>query len=216
MKIFNILTRQIRSISEGLGNGSIAQNQGNTNANVRITSVPAQPVNVNSSEKAMQLAAVYRCVSILSGTIASLPLLIERKQDGYFSVDERHELYKLLVRRPNLRQNSYDLMQNAVIQVVLAGNAYIFIRRTWGEISELILCAPNTVTYDKFRNIYKICDPINRVNGTFEADDVIHLKNKSLDGGYTGVSTIYYGSRVLSIGGSADNQALHLFKMEAR
>ena len=68
MKIFNILTRQIRSISEGLGNGSIAQNQGNTNANVRITSVPAQPVNVNSSEKAMQLAAVYRCVSILSGT----------------------------------------------------------------------------------------------------------------------------------------------------
>ena len=212
MKIFNILTRQIRSISEGLGNGSIAQNQGNTNANVRITSVPAQPVNVNSSEKAMQLAAVYRCVSILSGTIASLPLLIERKQDGYFSVDERHELYKLLVRRPNLRQNSYDLMQNAVIQVVLAGNAYIFIRRTWGEISELILCAPNTVTYDKFRNIYKICDPINRVNGTFEADDVIHLKNKSLDGGYTVVSTIYYGSRVLSIGGSADNQALHLFQ----
>lgn len=217
MKRFNFFSSHKRSITEDVTDSKGFQklepnNNASTNANVRLPAVPSQPINVNSSEKSMQLAAVYRCVSIISGTIASLPLYVERKHDGYYSADEHSELYNLLVRRPNPRQNAYDMMQNAIIQILQQGNAYIFIRRTWGEVKSLVLCAPNAVTYDKYRNIYKICDPINRINGTFEADDVIHLKNKSLDGGYTGVSTIYYGSRVLSIGASADNQSLQTFQ----
>lgn len=224
MKIFGLSITHERSLPGGEITGtpvgvaaqkepeSSPQGSAQANANVRLPSVPAQPINVNTSEKSMQLAAVYRCVSILSGTIASLPLHIERKQGGYYSVDEQNELHKLLTRRPNKRQNAYDMILNAVIQIVQSGNAYIFIRRTWGEVRELVLCAPNTVCYDKFRNVYKISDPINRISGVFEADDVIHLKNKSLDGGYTGVSTIYYASRVLSIGGSADNQSLRTFQ----
>lgn len=178
----------------------------------RLPSLPSQPIDVTSTHSAMQLAAVYRCVAILSGTIASLPLEIKRKSNGYFSVDEKHELHSLLRRRPNRRLNSYDMMQNAIVQMVCNGNAYIYIRRSFGEVSELILCTNNSVTYDKFANRYTICDAVNRINGTFEADDVIHLKNKSLDGGYTGVSTIMYASRVLSITASADNQNLHTFQ----
>lgn len=178
----------------------------------RLPSLPSQPIDVTSTHSAMQLAAVYRCVSILSGTIASLPLQVQRKANGYFSIDEKHELHRLLRRRPNRRLNSYDLMQNAVIQMVNNGNAYILIRRHFGEVSELILCSNNSVFYDKFSNRYTISDAVNGVNGTFDADDVIHLKNKSLDGGYTGVSTIFYASRVLSIGASADNQNLQTFQ----
>lgn len=178
----------------------------------RLPAVPSQPIDVTSTNSAMQLAAVYRCVSILSGTIASLPLQVKRKANGYFSPDGKHELHKLLTRRPNSRLNSYDLMQNAVIQMVNNGNAYILIRRSFGEVSELILCANNSVVYDKFSNRYIISDGINHISGTFDADDVIHLKNKSLDGGYTGVSTIYYASRVLSISASADNQNLQTFQ----
>lgn len=178
----------------------------------RLPSIPSQPIDVTSANSAMQLAAVYRCVSILSGTIASLPLQVKRKADGYFSVDGKHELHRLLTRKPNRRLNSYDLMQNAVIQMVNNGNAYILIRRSFGEVSELILCANNSVCYDKFSNRYTISDGINHISGTFEADDVIHLKNKSLDGGYTGVSTIYYASRILSISASADNQNLQTFQ----
>ena len=50
------------------------------------------------------------------------------------------------------------------------------------------------------------------ISGVYDADDIIHLKNKSLDGGYTGVSTIYYASRILSISASADNQNLQTFQ----
>lgn len=196
--------KQKRSIDTGAGNEKALH--------PRLPSLPSQPIDVTSTNSAMQLAAVYRCVSILSGTIASLPLQVQRKASGYFTTDESNELHRLLRRRPNRRLNSYDLMQNAVIQMVMNGNAYILIRRSFGEVSELILCANNSVFYDKFSNRYTISDGINHISGVFETDDIIHLKNKSLDGGYTGVSTIFYASRVLSIAASADNQSLHTFQ----
>ena len=44
----------------------------------------------------MKLATVYRCVSILSGSIASLPLQVKRKKNGVFMVDGASELNYLL------------------------------------------------------------------------------------------------------------------------
>lgn len=196
--------QQKRSVDTGAGAGKAIQ--------ARLPSVPSQPIDVTSTNSAMQLAAVYRYVSILSGTIASLPLQVKRKKNGYFSIDCENELHSVLTRRPNKRLNSFDFMQNAIIQMVNNGNAYILIRRSFGEVSELILCANNSVCYDKFSNRYVISDGINHISGVYDADDIIHLKNKSLDGGYTGVSTIYYASRILSISASADNQNLQTFQ----
>lgn len=180
--------------------------------NTRLPSLPGQPVSVHSSDQAMKLSAAYRCTSILSGTIASLPLIVKRKRDGYFSPDEQNELYPLLTRMPNRRMNSFELVRNMVVQIVNQGNAYIVIRRKFGSVSELVLCANNTVTYDKLNDVYIISDPYNRISGKFEPYEIIHLKNNSLDGGYTGVSTIAYASRIFSIAASADNQNLRTFQ----
>ena len=82
----------------------------------------------------------------------------------------------------------------------------------FGDTAELILCSNNSVTYDIYRDEYTICDVINKIYGTYPAESIIHLKNKSLDGGYTGVSTITYASTVLSVSASADNQSLRTFQ----
>ena len=180
--------------------------------NTRLPSLPGQPIDVHNSNQAMKLSAAYRCTSILSGTIASLPLIIKRKKAGYFSPDEENELYSILTRMPNRRMNSFELVRNMVVQIVNQGNAYIVIRRKFGSVSELVLCANNTVTYDKLNDAYIISDPYNRIYGRFEPHEIIHLKNNSLDGGYTGVSTITYASRIFSIAASADNQNLRTFQ----
>ncbi|MFK1782945.1 hypothetical protein ACIXBQ_06860 [Bacteroides fragilis] len=49
--------------------------------NTNFSSLPAQPINVNSTDTAMKLSAAYRCTAILSGTIASLPLQYKRKKE---------------------------------------------------------------------------------------------------------------------------------------
>lgn len=175
-------------------------------------------INLNATEvtdgfTAMQLATVYRCVSILSGTIASLPLQIMRsKKDGYYTTDWESELFPIFSWRASERQTFFELMENAVIQILLEGNAYIYIKRKNGAVSELILCTQGSVKYDKYANWYKINDSINGIVGTFDAWEIIHLKNKSLDGGYTGVSTITYAARSLGITANADDQTLKELK----
>lgn len=172
-----------------------------------------QPVSVKTPEQAMRLSTAFRCTDILSGTIASLPFHIKRKRPaGNYAVDTENELHYLLTKKSSKRMNSYDTMCNAIIQMLNQGNAYIFIRRVFGDVSELILCSNGSVFYDKIRNVYTICDPINFIYGTYESNDVIHIKNKSLDGGYTGVSVISYAVTGFSVAASADKQSLETFQ----
>ena len=165
-------------------------------------------INIGSGDTAMKIATVYRCVSILSGTIASIPMLVRRKKDNFLDVDDEHPLYSLLTWKANPRQNSYNFFENAVIQMLMDGNAYIMPKWKGGEVSEIVLCSPNSVSYDAILDKYHIYDFYNGIKGTYESWQVLHLKNKSLDGGITGVSTVRYAATILNVAANADNQTL--------
>ena len=164
-----------------------------------------QNVSVGSPNTAMKIASVYRCVDILSGGIASLPLQFKQKKNGVFQVNESHELSYLLSVRANSRLTSFDLIRNAVIQMVNLGNAYILPGHSInGSPDKLTLLSPNSTTYDVQADNYHVNDMTNNIFGIFDSDEMIHLRNMSLDGGYTGVSTIQYASRVMNIAANAD------------
>ncbi|MBF0577732.1 phage portal protein [Dysgonomonas sp. GY617] len=173
----------------------------------------SREINVTSPNLAMKISAVYRCVDILSGSIASLPLQLKVKKEGVFQIAENNTLNYLLTVKANQRQNAFDMMQNAIIQMVLYGNAYILpVYTLSGELNELILLSPNTTTYNVIMNSYYVNDMINGVIDEYDSDEIIHLRNISLDGGYTGVSTIQYAARVLGISANADERTLDSFK----
>lgn len=171
-----------------------------------------QDTEIKSPDLAMKVATVYRCVDILSGSIASLPLQYKIKRNNVFKVYEHPSLSYLLQIKANQRQSSYDMWQNAIIQMVMQGNAYIFPKFRGGDIQELILLTPNSCTYDILNNSYSVNDSINHIHDTLDSDEIIHLRNISLDGGYTGVSTIAYAAKVLGIASSADGRTLDSFK----
>ena len=161
---------------------------------------------------AMKLAAVYRCTSIVSGTVGSLPLLLKKKVGGYWETVEEGNIPILLGLRPNPRQTRFDMMRNAIIQILNQGNAYIY--PEWsesGELKSLTLLAPNTCTYDKDTNTYMVNDFTNNISGTFEGDQMIHLRNLSTDGGYLGVSTLRYAAKVLRISSKSDDKSEEVF-----
>lgn len=168
----------------------------------------------------MKIATVYRCVDIVSSTVAHLGLNVYRRKfediDGvkvpYFSVDENNAIDALLSFRPNDRLTAFELWKNTVSMILLKGNAYIYPRSVGGEIKELILLAPDTVTYDVNNNIYIANDCINSVYGTFGAGEIIHLRNVCIDGGYNGVSTVVFAANALKIAVSTDTQEVDLFK----
>ena len=155
----------------------------------------------------MAIASVYRCVDILSGTIASLDLHHERWSGKVFGYVGGSRLNSLFSGEANRRQNFFTLLQNAIIQTLMSGNAYIYPRLSDnGTLSELILLSSGAVSYDQNSNTYHVSDYVWGVNGVFSSDEIIHLKNKSLDGGYTGVSTIRYASQCIALSANADKQ----------
>ena len=178
----------------------------------------AHIVNVTDEYTAMKIAAVFRCVDILSSGVASLPLEFKRfnKAEGYFVDNTESLLYYLLTVKSNSRLSAYEFIKGIIVEKVLRGNAYIIPRYSGYEVSELILCSPNTVVYDKYRNNYTINDATNHLFGVFSADEVIHIRNFSLDGGYTGVSTITYAASVLGISATADRASMEVFATGGR
>lgn len=167
---------------------------------------------VSSAELALRVATAYRCIDILSKGIGQLPLEIKRWNGDYFTEDRNNPLGYLLSVKPNSRMTSFELMRNTIIQMVTQGNAYIYPRFGEDGWSELILLSPSSCTYDKIANLYTVNDIVNGISGTFDEDEIIHIRNMSLDGGYTGVSTISYAARVLAISTNADIENNETFK----
>lgn len=174
---------------------------------------PNGSVNVSSGDSAMKIAAVYRSISILSGTIASLPLYVRKKTPkGHFEIDESNPLYYLLTWKASNRLNSYELFESAVIQTLMEGNSYIFPKFKNSEYSELVLLSQGSVAYDDYTDRYTITDFRNGITGVFDSWRLIHLRNKNLDGSKVGISTIQYAGRILNISANADDQTLSNMK----
>lgn len=175
-------------------------------------------VRVNSPEMAMKVAAVYRCVDILSSGVAMLPFEKKRynRAQEYFMTDRSDRTNYLIKVKPNRHMTSYELKRNAVIQLLMCGNAYIIPHKAHGQVSELILCSPYSVSHDSAADLYMVNDTINSITGTFSPEDILHLRGMSLDGGRTGVSVITYASTVLGIQASGDAESLNLFAQGGR
>lgn len=170
---------------------------------------------VTRKELAMKIAAVYRCVDVVSKGVAQLPLVVKRKLDDYFVLDDNDiwGLTYLLQLRPNDRLSAFDFKRSIMVRLMIGeGNAYVYPK--WGDdgYDSMILLSPNSVVYDVYSNTYTVADPINGIYGTFGADEIIHFKNLSLDGGYTGVSTLTYASRTLAISANADSANVESFR----
>ena len=170
-------------------------------------------VYVRGETLAMKLAAVYSAVDLLSSTVAKLPLRYLRHNDaqGIFVDNEESQLYYLLARRPSRRHTAYQFWKNIVQAIYLRGNAYVVPRLEGTEITELVLVSPHACSYDILSDRYTVTDPINALQGTFPGEDVLHFKNVSTDGGYTGRSTISYAADVLSLQATADTETRRRF-----
>lgn len=155
-----------------------------------------------SAESALRISAVYRCVNLIAGTIASLPLhLYEKRDDGGRTRAERHPLYKLLRDQPNVRQTSVEWLEMGIAYVLLRGNFYnqiLFDRR--GAVRELVPLHPDRVVcrmdYSTGRRTY-VFHPIRGQQIPLTQDEVLHVMGLSLNDGVTGVSVLEYAAEAI-------------------
>lgn len=161
---------------------------------------------------AMSVATVYRCVKLLSESVANLPLLYMRLKDGIFVEDRTSRLHYLLDVQPDFTKSAFDFWKETVEHVLLDGNAYIVpvYNTATLEIDRLVLCGRGTVSHDVLRDTYNVTDMINGVYGCYREQDIIHIKGHSADG-KTGISVLQYARQTLDIALTGDRETLKRF-----
>lgn len=160
---------------------------------------------------AMAVATVYRCVKLLGDSVASLRLQYMRRKNGRYTEYTQSNLHYLLTVQPQPEMSAVAFWSMAVQMMLVLGNAYIYPRRIMGEITDLVLCSPHTVSHDAINGKYHITDSYNGVYGTFDEEDIIHLYLHTSDG-RRGESVLSYAARTMQIAASGERETGYRFQ----
>ena len=82
-----------------------------------------------SSMTALQVSAVFRCVDLLSKTMAALPLHLYENTDRGKAKAKQHPLYERLYAMPNPHTTAYEFWQMFVANLLLTKGAFAKIER---------------------------------------------------------------------------------------
>lgn len=174
----------------------------------------ATPLFVYGSQTAMSIATVFRCVKLLSESVANLPVqYLKRSKDGIF-VDAGNDRYDYLLNvQPDYAVNAFDFWRQVVQELLLGGNAYIV--PVYNAVSmgldRLALCARGTVVHDTINDCYDVNDSENGIYGHFAEDEIIHIKGLTLRSSKRGVSVLTYARLTMSIASTGDQETQNRF-----
>lgn len=169
--------------------------------------------NNYSTNKSLLLSAVYRCVEVISDSVAQLPLepyLVDK--DGYKQKYTAHPTYNLLNKEPNPRMSRFTFMKAMMVSVLLKGNGYAYIERDdKGNAKSLHFIPADLVTVIAPKTLRdNITYSITGI-GNVEACNMIHILNFSYDG-ITGISTLSHAKNTLGLAIDSEAHAAGFFK----
>lgn len=141
--------------------------------------VPSAAGPVITEQTAMRISTFYRCVSLIAGTIASLPCEVyERKSGNQRELALDHPVFWLVHNEPNPKMTANTFWKNYLWSGCTRGNCYGLIDRNRNGVPVGIHWAPaqnveprDSTDYTRLWYSVRLKDGSVRV---FDQDDVLH------------------------------------------
>jgi HK97 family phage portal protein len=174
---------------------------------------------VVNPQTAMQSAAVYACIQVLSQSVSMLPLnLYQKGVNNERKIATDHPLYPILHDQPNDWQTIVEFLEMMIVSLALRGNAYAYINRTQrGRVAELLPLHPDMVRVSMeagFQLRYQVTMP----DGTFqnlEPGQLLHIRGMTLNG-WVGISPIAYARESIGLALATEKFGSQLFRNGAK
>lgn len=165
--------------------------------------------------KAMLLSAVYRCVDVISDSVAQLPLEpFKMDSEGYKVKLGEHPCYNILNKEPNNKMSRFTFIKTLVVSTLLRGNGYAYIERdNNGDVKALHYIDSGNVIINEETD-GTISYSVNGLKNRVSDRDMIHIINFSYDG-INGLSTLTHARNTLGLASDAENHASGFFKSGA-
>jgi HK97 family phage portal protein len=169
---------------------------------------------------AENLATVQACVSVVSGTVASLPSYLYRRTPTGRIEDTAHPLARLIASGPNLRQSWPDFIEWLCASTMLSGNALAELQTDTNGAPVALIPIPwhtvNVMELPSGRIAYDVAETTKwpgtagRIRRLFE-DEVLHVRDRS-DDGVIGRSRLSRAGRTVKSAISLNEHARALFE----
>lgn len=173
---------------------------------------------VVTPETAMRVAAVFGCIRLIAGKVATLPIDVKRRVDDRTRIDASdHAVAQLLRRKPNRWQRPAQFKRMMQAHVLLRGDGFALKSKSRGEVRELIPIHPDRVTVRQLDSL-ELEYTVTRKNGTqikVGQDEMFHLYGLTLNG-YSGVTPLTYARETIGQARARDRQVAATFKHGAR
>jgi len=178
------------------------QNVGSTHTRDFFAGIDLQ----NDSSTQMKLSTVYRCVEVLSNSMAKMPFFIVDTSTHKKPNDLQSKQIKYLLNvETNKVLTPYGFHKVMEFNRLYTGNAYALIQSNMlGQIEGLWVLNPNSVIPKQLQDGSVVYDVSSKQKGTntkeitttrYLASEIIHLKGFSTDG-LVGQSVLTYASLV--------------------
>jgi HK97 family phage portal protein len=173
-----------------------------------------------SPKSSLQTIAVLRCVTLISGAAASLPIDVYVKRGGARRPSENHPAELLLDSTPNPEMSSMDFRAAMWASFLLWGNAYARIVRDGGRIVSLWPLPPDCIEIKRKENatrdlLYLYTPPGADRPVPYEEQDILHVRWFSLDG-ITGLSAIGQARQAIARAQDAEEYGARFFSNGAK
>ena len=180
-----------------------------------LSALQSGPVNAATAQG---VSAVYACVGAISETVASLPLILFKRdgEDRQRATD--HPLYKVLHDQANDQQTALEFREWMMASVLLRGNAYAkIVRRYDGQVTALLPMSPDRITVLRVGDGlgYEYTDYAGRVERLLQSE-VLHLRHRLGDDGVLGVSPISAAKSVIQLAISERDHGVNTFNNATR
>ncbi|MBD1583491.1 phage portal protein [Pseudoalteromonas sp. S16_S37] len=161
-------------------------------------------------ESAMANSAVYRAVTLLSESVASMPCELFKREGEHRKKAKEHPLYDVLRYQPNKKDTSFEYFERGQGFLGTNGNHIALIQRNKNmRVEELI-----PIHFSKIR-VLKGGDGlpyynIPSENRTLSMDDVHHVKGPSIDG-FIGCSPLQIAADTVGLALATERHAAYSF-----
>lgn len=163
-------------------------------------------------KSAMKNTTVIRCVSLISFSIGMLPLHLKRK-DGKGNATD-HPLFRLLHRRPNPWQTSFEFRSLMEQRALQHGGAFARKIYSGNKLLYLIPMDPARTT-PRQRNDWSLEYRFDRGQGEpliLPQREVFHLRYGLSEDGINGISLVKQAAEAIGLALQAEKAAARLFR----
>lgn len=167
-----------------------------------------------TDDTAMRLSAVWRCVSIISGDMKTLPWGVYEKQDGKRIRRSDHPVDYLISTEPNPEMDAATFIETMQAHRELRGAAYAEIERNYlGDPIALWIMDPDNVTPDRTAGgaLYYRFRSKAGIDRQLKPENVLHIKGLSYDG-ITCYSVLSYAKETIGGGLAQQKTSNTIFK----